>query len=199
MGVICLPCGDPGLVEVETALKICGVYGLSKSSCGDLRAFSFTHNFFWPHTSPVPFWMLLKLGLAELCIAVAPAVQQFHVAWKKHFLSSVFIRSGSGPQSFVLWSILRRAEGSGNYNRREWGLINHRDLTKDVCLCWSHSVAQICKTSQAHETRETLYACQNTPNKIPPAYCLPSQQTMRCKICCFITEVNKSEMIHILM
>lgn len=67
------------------------------------------HNCFCLYASPVPFWMLVKLGLAGLCVAVSPAAQQLHVAWKnktKHFLSFVFIRTGAGPQSPVLWDVL---------------------------------------------------------------------------------------------
>lgn len=54
--------------------------------------------------------MLVKLGLAGLCVAVSPAAQQLHVAWKtktKHFLSFVFIHTGAGPQSPVLWDVLQ--------------------------------------------------------------------------------------------
>lgn len=204
MGIICFPCGDPGPVELETALnsKNLRYYGLSKSSQGDPGAVSFTVCCLCSHVSRS------LLGISEVgfgrficCSGSCSTYSCYTKKNPKHSLCSVFIHLGMRPESLELWGILQSSQKSGKEQELqqwcEWEVIKHRYLTNDVCLCWSHSVAQICKRSQAHTTWETLYPCQNTPNKNLPAYSLPSQQTMQYKSFCFIIEVDKSEMIHI--
>lgn len=117
MGIICFPCGDPDLVELETALnsKNLRYYGLSKSSQGDPGAVSFTVCCLCSHMCPVPFWALVKLGLAGLYVAVVPAVH-IPVTRKKnpkHSLCSVFIHLGMRPESLELWGILQSSQKSG--------------------------------------------------------------------------------------